>query len=58
MNDKYITVREAAKVLKLSEKTIYAYIKDKKLQGFKLPGRTVVLVEEVEALNEPQPIKD
>jgi len=58
MNDKYVTVKEAANILDRSEKTIYTWIKEKKIQGYKLPGKTVLLREEVEKLNEPQPIKD
>jgi len=58
MNDKYLTISDAAKVLGKSVPRVYQLIKEYNLQKFKVPGKTLLLREEVEKLNEPQPIKD
>lgn len=43
----FVSVREAAKILGVSERSVYGYIEERKLPGFKATNLTVVLLKDV-----------
>jgi len=45
----FISVREAAKILGVSERSVYGYIEERKLSGFKATNLTVVALKDVNA---------
>jgi len=49
-----MTVPEASEVLKLSDQTIWRYIKDGKLPGRKVGRQYLIPVDAVEAMLEPK----
>ena len=49
-----MTVKEVAEALRLSDQTIWRYVKEGKLSGRKVGRRYLIPVEDVEALREPK----
>jgi excisionase family DNA binding protein len=45
----FVSVREAAKMLGVSERSVYGYIEERKLPGFKATNLTVVALKDVHA---------
>lgn len=43
----FVSVREAAKILGVSERSVYGYIEEKKLPGFRATNLTVVALKDV-----------
>lgn len=43
----FVSVREAAKILGVSERSVYGYIEERKLPGFKATNLTVVALKDV-----------
>ncbi|HEV2617945.1 MAG TPA: helix-turn-helix domain-containing protein [Candidatus Acidoferrales bacterium] len=47
---KYITCRQGAEILKISEISVRRYLTQKKLRRFKVGSRTLILLSEVQSL--------
>jgi hypothetical protein len=45
----FVSVRDAAKILGVSERSVYGYIEERKLPGFKATNLTVVALKDVQA---------
>lgn len=45
----FVSVRDAAKMLGVSERSVYGYIEERKLPGFKATNLTVVALKDVQA---------
>lgn len=49
-----MTVKEVAAALRLSDQTVWRYVKDGRLSGRKVGRQYLIPVEDVEALREPK----
>ena len=49
-----MTVKEVATALRLSDQTVWSYVKKGKLSGRKVGRQYLIPAEEVEALREPE----
>lgn len=59
LEERWLTVDEAAEYLGVKRRAIFRYIKIGKLTGYKTPvrERTVFRAEDVEALKQPRPMQ-
>src|SRR5258707_3817833 len=44
----FVSVRDAAKILGVSERSVYGYIEERKLPGFKATNLTVVALKDIQ----------
>jgi len=47
---KYLTITQVAQKLQCTERTVYRYLRDKSLSAIKVGSRTLIPVENVQAL--------